>query len=171
MDWGSGNVGKWISFYIARSSFLFSVSLTSFLAFFLVCLKRVFYSLFNFSYCSGYAFDEIENEEEENIEEGDNGPESMRIKYMQHAADIVKDVCGYLHPETAEVYSLVALMFEELNNFSAAAEWIRHSFLISERVFSANHVNTDSIFHLLQHIEAEVMNDSRVCVLCRIWFE
>lgn len=83
--------------------------------------------------------------------------------YMVHAAELVKEVCGYQHPETAEVFSQVSLMYAEYNDIQNACEWIRHSFVITAKIFGIEHDLTLEIHKLLQSVESRVCLDFLFC--------
>ena len=58
--------------------------------------------------------DEDEDEDEESL----SADERKMVTKMEHAAELVKEICGYQHPETAEVFAQVALMYSVRGDLS-----------------------------------------------------
>ena len=63
------------------------------------------------------------------------------------AIDIYETLLGFDHPETADVYTKMALAYQEqLGNFAAASPWIRRAFCVFFKCFGPHDEITLSCF-------------------------
>ena len=88
-------------------------------------------------------------------EEGD----MAQVEYTLSAVDIIESLLGFMHPETAEVYTQLALQYQELEEMSLseeAAPYIRKAFVIHMSLFGKEHEITQHTYKLLQGIEISV---------------
>ena len=46
---------------------------------------------------------------------------------------------------------------QELNRFERATEWIRHAFVITEKIFGVHHEATQDVYGILKVIESRVL--------------
>jgi len=85
--------------------------------------------------------------------------EMAQVEYTMTAMDIIETLLGFMHPETAEVYTQLALQYQEMEEMGMcddAAPYIRKAFVIHMSLFGKDHELTQHTYKLLQGIEISV---------------
>lgn len=85
--------------------------------------------------------------------------EMVQVEYTLTAVDIIETLLGFMHPETAEVYTQTALQYQEMEEMPMAedaAPYIRKAFVIHMSLFGKDHELTQHTYRLLQGIEISV---------------
>ena len=75
---------------------------------------------------------------------------------LMKAVDITEARCGFLHPETAQIYISVALCYAEFNRALEGAPWMRKAFVILMTLFGRDSTYTLGCHQLLLTIEISV---------------
>eukprot|EP00744_Colponema_vietnamica_P001049 GILI01001788.1.p1 GENE.GILI01001788.1~~GILI01001788.1.p1 ORF type:complete len:1045 (+),score=336.05 GILI01001788.1:182-3316(+) len=75
------------------------------------------------------------------------------FEFLLRAADIIETVVGADHPETADIYTKIALATQELGCMEDASPWIRKAFCIFYKVLGGEHPITLQTWHYLKGIE------------------
>lgn len=72
------------------------------------------------------------------------------------AIDVYETILGFDHPETADVYSKMALAYLEAGNSAAASPWIRRAFTVFFKSFGPHDPITQSAYETLKAIETNI---------------
>eukprot|EP00743_Colponemidia_sp_Colp-15_P010245 GILK01011263.1.p1 GENE.GILK01011263.1~~GILK01011263.1.p1 ORF type:complete len:1014 (+),score=191.11 GILK01011263.1:62-3103(+) len=97
-------------------------------------------------------FAESRHEDSDHVD-GEEGSLPATFDYLMRAADIMEVLVGFDHPETAEIYSNIALAYQELSPMESASPWIRKAFSIYYKVLGAEHELTQQSWGYLKAIE------------------
>ena len=93
----------------------------------------------------------------------------VQVEYTLTAVDIIETLLGFMHPETAEVYTQTALQYQEMEEMPMAedaAPYIRKAFVIHMSLFGKDHELTQHTYRLLQGIEISVGSGLEVRSSC-----
>jgi len=85
--------------------------------------------------------------------------EKVQLEYTFTAIDIIETLLGFMHPETAAVYTQLALQHQEMEEMKMAedaAPCMRKAFVIHMSLFGKDHELTQHTYKLLQGIEISV---------------
>lgn len=72
------------------------------------------------------------------------------------AVDVFETVLGFDHPETADIYSQMALAYLEQGNSAAASPWIRRAFTVFFKAFGPHDPITQAAYDTLKAIETNI---------------
>ena len=82
-----------------------------------------------------------------------------QFTYLAEVVSIHEIVLGFDHPETADAYSKIALAYQELGRFQAAAPWMRRAFVTFYKSFGASDELTQSVYAQMMAIETSIDSD------------
>jgi hypothetical protein len=85
-----------------------------------------------------------------------NQPAEVTVDLLAKAVDITETLVGFNHPETGEMYRLMALVLQELNRARDASPWVRKAFVIFMAIFGKDHEMAKQLWRQLQSIELSI---------------